>query len=82
MATGLPVITTDSNGASEFIVDGKDGFILKDSEDYNTLAKYFDSLKDKDKCKVMGEQAAKSVSGLTWERTMEETALLCKKVYS
>jgi UDP-glucose:(heptosyl)LPS alpha-1,3-glucosyltransferase len=38
MASGLPVVTTDHNGASEIIEDGIDGFILRDLLNYNELA--------------------------------------------
>ncbi|MCK4738573.1 MAG: glycosyltransferase family 4 protein [Deltaproteobacteria bacterium] len=80
MATGLPVITTDSNGASEFIEEGESGFILKDSEDSKTLGLYLDRLQDSTLRATMGERATKAVSELSWERTMEETFSLCREV--
>lgn len=39
MATGLPVITTKNNGASEIIQDAKDGYILYDLFDAEELSK-------------------------------------------
>ena len=38
MASGLPVITTANNGASELIETGEEGFILDNVLDYNGLA--------------------------------------------
>jgi UDP-glucose:(heptosyl)LPS alpha-1,3-glucosyltransferase len=38
MASGLPVVTTVNNGASEIIEDGIDGFILRELLNYNELA--------------------------------------------
>jgi UDP-glucose:(heptosyl)LPS alpha-1,3-glucosyltransferase len=38
LASGLPVITTSSNGASGIITQGKEGFILLDPRDKRTLA--------------------------------------------
>ena len=38
LASGLPVITTVYDGASGIIDDGKDGFVMKDSEDHMALA--------------------------------------------
>jgi len=38
LASGLPVITTRANGASEIIKNGKNGFILEDCRDFKTLA--------------------------------------------
>ena len=46
LASGLPVITTVYDGAGGVIDDGKEGFVLKDPADYETLAEkinmYFD----------------------------------------
>ncbi|MDR4503503.1 MAG: glycosyltransferase family 4 protein [Candidatus Scalindua sp.] len=38
LASGLPVITTQYDGASGLIDDGKDGFVMKDPLDYQNLA--------------------------------------------
>lgn len=38
MAHGLPVVTTEMNGASEDIIPAKNGFIIKDPADRETLA--------------------------------------------
>jgi UDP-glucose:(heptosyl)LPS alpha-1,3-glucosyltransferase len=38
MAYGLPLITTEMNGASEDIVPGQNGFVIKDPADRETLA--------------------------------------------
>ncbi len=38
LASGLPVITTIFDGASGIMEDGKDGFVIRDPEDYGTLA--------------------------------------------
>ncbi len=38
MAYGLPVVTTEMNGASEDIIHGKNGFIIKEPADRETLA--------------------------------------------
>jgi len=38
MASGLPVITTRNNGASELIQNGKEGFVLENPLDFNLLA--------------------------------------------
>ena len=38
LASGLPVITTKSNGAGGIITDGKEGFVVDDPRDISTLA--------------------------------------------
>jgi UDP-glucose:(heptosyl)LPS alpha-1,3-glucosyltransferase len=40
MAFGLPIITTEMNGASEDIIPGQNGFVIKDPADRETLAEY------------------------------------------
>src|SRR3972149_3184408 len=49
MASGLPVITTASNGASELIVDGCHGFILSDPTDHHGLGARILDLADPDR---------------------------------
>ncbi len=46
MASGLPVITTATNGASELIEDGRTGFVLADPEDVTALAGRMGELMD------------------------------------
>ncbi len=38
LASGLPVITTIYDGASGIMEDGKDGFVMKDPNNYGALA--------------------------------------------
>ncbi len=38
LASGLPVITTKSNGVSELIDDGKEGFVIENPLDFNAMA--------------------------------------------
>ena len=38
MAYGLPIVTTEMNGASEDIIPGKNGFVVKDPADISTLS--------------------------------------------
>jgi UDP-glucose:(heptosyl)LPS alpha-1,3-glucosyltransferase len=72
MACGLPVITTKTNGASEIITPGEDGFILEDWKDSATLSTFLSRLADKDLLRKMGEKAARKATGFTWERHLEE----------
>lgn len=39
MASGLPVITTESNGASGMVTDGREGFVIEDPRDIETFSK-------------------------------------------
>ncbi len=55
MASGLPVITTRSSGASELIKNGEEGFVLENPTDSNTLAEYMNKALFSQKS--MGEKA-------------------------
>lgn len=73
MACNLPVITSRSNGASEFIEDGVSGYLLDDWQDSKTLAKRIQSLKEPRLRSAIGQKAAEKMKAYPWQRTMEET---------
>lgn len=74
MACGLPVIASSRAGASEIILDGQNGFVLRDPEDAAELATalrriYSDlSLRTK-----LGNEAARSATEHTWDRNAAAT---------
>jgi UDP-glucose:(heptosyl)LPS alpha-1,3-glucosyltransferase len=70
MASGLPVITTRSSGASELIQNGNEGFVLEDPADFNTLAEYINkTLLNK---KLMGEKARLKAENYPIEKAADE----------
>ncbi len=70
MASGLPVITTVNNGASELIEEGKEGFIIQNPLNYRELTEKIEfALKEKGK---MGELARKKAEQYTIERAAKE----------
>jgi len=73
MASGIPVITTRKNGASEIIEDGKDGFVINSPLEIDTLAEKIRVLLNPDSRKEAGDNARKKAMNLTWERMTEET---------
>jgi UDP-glucose:(heptosyl)LPS alpha-1,3-glucosyltransferase len=74
MASGLPVITSRSAGASDFITDGVDGLLLSDPGDINDLAAKIELLlSNAELRKTMGERARKTTEKLSWERVAEKT---------
>ncbi len=78
MACALPVITTRSNGACEFIEQGVNGFVLEDYDDDETLKSYFLELFDEAKRTKMGKSAHETMKEFTWERTMREILEVCE----
>ncbi len=78
MACALPVITTDTNGASEFIEHGKNGFVLHDWADHEALRGFLHELEVRERRELMGRRAHEAVRGLTVERTMREFVEVCE----
>ena len=73
MACGLPVITSRNNGGAEIITHGQNGFILEDPADFASLAKWIGQLSaDPALCRRLGEAAAQTARGLTWEQNAQQ----------
>ena len=62
MACGLPVITSTSCGAAEFVVEGRSGFVC-DALDVEALAAHMGRIEHAS-AQSMGEQARAAVSGM------------------
>lgn len=73
MACGLPIISTKTNGASEIITPGRDGFILDDWRDSSCLSSIIEDMTIESLRREIGNNAAKTAKNYTWERHLEET---------
>lgn len=73
MASGLPVITTKKNGASEIIEDGKDGFVINAPLEIDAIAEKIKLLLNSKMRNEMGNMAREKSKKLTWDRMTEET---------
>ncbi len=62
LASGLPVITTSSNGASGIMTQGKEGFIHPDSRDHHTLAERISFLLINDERRAEASLAARELA--------------------
>jgi glycosyltransferase involved in cell wall biosynthesis len=58
LASGLPVVTTRRNGASEIVDDGRQGYLLDDPRDESALAGALDRLSDGAARRAMANEAA------------------------
>jgi len=76
LACGLPVITTRSNGASELIRDGVNGFVLEDANRPEEMAEKISRLLRGGICETMGEQAAATARHYTPEENLQQTLAL------
>lgn len=75
LACGLPVVTTRMNGASEFIIEGRNGFVAEEPSDIKALA---DSIKKA--FLIDRNDIEKTISRLTLENNIKETMAVLKKI--
>jgi len=80
MACGLPVITSVTNGGSQIITEGFDGFVLSDAQDSVALSRLISRLYEQpDLRRTVGENAARTAQSYSWERNASETwEFLCR----
>lgn len=79
MACGLPVITSDSNGAADLIRDNENGFILK-TQKADELAARIKALEDESDRVRMGDNAAAKAACFTIEKHLSEVLKLYGRV--
>ncbi len=81
MACGMPVIVSANNGACEIITHGRDGLVLADPADADSLAEMIQQLyNDAAQCKRLGEQAAETARQFTWERNGRELTTIFQEI--
>lgn len=74
MACGLPVITSVTNGGSQIITEGLDGFVLSDAHDNAALSRLISCLYEQPELRrSVGENAARAAQSYSWERNASET---------
>ena len=68
MACGLPVIASSAAGASEIVVDGENGLLLRDPRDVNLLAALMRRIcVDSDLGSALGAAAERTAANESWE---------------
>ncbi len=80
LASGLPVVTTRSNGASEFITPGENGYVISHATDTAALGQALETLSDKATCQRMGHAARPAVEGYSWEHMVEQHVKVYEEV--
>jgi UDP-glucose:(heptosyl)LPS alpha-1,3-glucosyltransferase len=73
LGCGCPVITTQANGAAEFLTPGENGAILAQAEAILPLAAALEEWLDKSRDPRMSQAAADAVAALNWEATVSQT---------
>ena len=76
MAAGVPVLTTDWNGASELIHSGQEGFIYHNPADVAALSDALLAFSDRNRREAMRVKARKAVERLTPENHLARVEAL------
>ena len=72
LASGLPVITTDSNGAGGVITQGQEGFVIGDPRDDRTLAEKILFFLDREQMERASTAARHLAESYSLERNWKE----------
>ncbi len=80
LASGLPVVTTRYNGASELMQDGQQGYVLDDPADAHSLAARLESLLDRDLRSRMGQCARTLAEAHTLARNFRQLAATYEEI--
>jgi len=78
LASGLPIIATDTGGTKELLTDGKNGFIIKmkDSQDISEKIKRL--IINKDLLVTMGRVSRKVAENFSWQKVADRYLELYK----
>ena len=71
MATGIPVLTTSTNGVSEFITDGENGYLIQDPTQSQEMAEKILSFYHSPKRVAIGKKARESATRLDLGSVLE-----------
>lgn len=80
LASGLPVITTASNGAGGIITEGREGFVISDPRDGRTLTEKISFFSDVETLKKASVDARCSAENYSLERNWREMRKIIDQV--
>jgi UDP-glucose:(heptosyl)LPS alpha-1,3-glucosyltransferase len=80
LASGLPVITTRFNGASELMQDGREGYVVESPDQTEQLAQCLEHLLDPDRRKPMRQAARLAVKDHSLQQNFREMMAVFEKV--
>lgn len=73
MASGLPVITSRLNGASEVLTPGSDGLVIEDPRDVTSLADAIAEVANPGRREAMGQRARETALRYAWDGPLRTT---------
>lgn len=81
MACGLPVVMSARAGASAFMTDGIDGFVLDDPTDANSLAAIIrEFYGHPELCSRVGLKATETAQQFSWEQNASDLAAIFEQI--
>lgn len=80
LATGLPIISTDTGGAKELVEDEKNGFIIKAKNSDDIARKIEILINDEELRKNMGAASRALAEKMSWEKVAGDYHDLYKKI--
>jgi L-malate glycosyltransferase len=80
LASGLPILATDTGGAKELVADGENGYILKMKNSKDIAEKLEGLIKDENLRKQMGEASRARAEKLSWKNVAGEYESLYHKI--
>lgn len=82
LASGLPIIATDTGGTKELVTDGENGFIIKMKDSQDIADKIEILIRDEDLRCRMGESSRRRAESMSWGNVAKEYCDLYKKITS
>jgi len=79
LASGLPIIATDTGGTEEIVKDGENGFVIKMKDSQDIADKIEILIKDENLRRKMGENSRKRAESMSWENVAKKYYNLYKK---
>ena len=76
MAASLPVIISGNVGAKDLVLEGINGFVIKNSDDAGKISKKIAALLKKETRIKMGQEAYKTALDNTWAKKAKRTGIL------
>lgn len=73
LACGAPAVTTQANGAQEFLVVGENGAVLAEPDNVAGLAAALDDFLERNGDPAVRQAAQEAVAHLSWETTISQT---------
>lgn len=80
LASGLPIVATDTGGTQELVKDGVNGFIIKMKNSQDIADKLEKIITNDELCQRMGDSSRKIAENLSWEKVALDYLNIYKKI--